>query len=282
MSPSVGEIVLNRELIAQHFLMRVRLPVSWATPLPGQFVMVRVRDGRDLLLRRPLSVYTFDRNENSLIIELIYRIAGKGTFALSRRKAGEYIEILGPLGHGFDIFPEMRKIVLLAGGIGVAPLSFLASHYRELPTGNQQEIISYLGAKSTDQLVGADKMKELSTEMRISTDDGSSGHHGFITELLADDMESFTGGNSVVYACGPSPMMRRLAEVLNGQPIPCQVSVEERMACGIGACLGCAIHVKDRGDKTSVSHGGTKDNEPQYKHVCKDGPVFNIRDIIWS
>ena len=276
MSLVVGEIVLNRELVSQHFLMHVKLPVSWATPQPGQFVMVRVRDRRDILLRRPLSIYAFDRDETGLVIELLYRIAGKGTFALSRQKAGEHLEILGPLGHGFDIFPEMKKIVLLAGGIGVVPLAFLASHYMKLPTGDHLEIIGYIGAKSAGHLVGVDKLKEVCTEVKISTDDGSRDYHGFVTELLADDIESFIDGDSIIYACGPSPMMRRLAEVLKacldagkGKPIPCQISVEERMACGVGACLGCVIHVKAIGDKT------------QYKRVCQDGPIFDIRDIIW-
>lgn len=264
----VGEIVLNRELASQHFLMHVKLPPSWATPKPGQFVMVRARDRRDLLLRRPLGIYAFDRNETDLIIELLYRIAGKGTFALSRQRPGEHLEILGPLGHGFDIFPEMKKIVLLAGGIGVVPLTFLASHYRKLPTGDYLEMIGYIGAKSAGHLVGVDRLTEVCTEVKISTDDGSRGYHGFVTELLVGDMESFIDGDSIIYACGPSAMMKRLAEVLKGKPIPCQISVEERMACGVGACLGCVVPVA-KGDK------------PQYKRVCQDGPIFDIHDIIW-
>jgi len=123
MSLLVGQIVQNRELVPRYFfLMSVKLPESLATPLPGQFVMVRMRDRRDLLLGRPLSIYAFARDKTAPVIGLLYRTTGKGTFALSRLKSGEDLEILGPLGHGFDIFPEMKKIVLLAGGIGVVPL----------------------------------------------------------------------------------------------------------------------------------------------------------------
>jgi len=271
MSLLVGQIVQNRELVPRYFfLMSVKLPESLATPLPGQFVMVRVRDRRDLLLGRPFSIYAFARDKTAPVIELLYRTTGRGTIALSRLKSGEYLEILGPLGHGFDIFPEMKKIVLLAGGIGVVPLSFLASHYRKLPINDRLRIIAYLGAKSADHIVGMDRLQETCTDVKISTDDGSSGYHGFVTELLADDMESYLHGDSVIYACGPPAMMKRLAKLLGDRPISCQVSVEERMACGVGACLGCAIHVKAVGDKT------------RYRRACQDGPIFDIREIIWN
>jgi len=122
-----------------------------------------------------------------------------------------------------------------------------------------------------------DRLQETCTEVKISTDDGSSGYHGFVTELLAEDMKSYLHGDSVIYACGPPAMMKRLAELLKAcldagkdQAIPCQVSVEERMACGVGACLGCAIHVKAVVDKT------------RYRCACQDGPVFDIREIIWN
>ena len=265
-----GQIVQNRELVPRHFSMSVKLSVSFATPLPGQFVMVRIKDRIEPLLGRPFSVYAFDREETTPVIELLYRIAGKGTLALSRLKPGEHLDVLGPLGHGFDIFPEMKKVVLLAGGIGIVPLSFVASHYRNLLLSDRLKIVSYLGAKSAGHIVGMDRLQEVCTEVKISTDDGSRGYHGFVTESLAGDMESYLRGDSIIYACGPSAMMKRLAELLKDQTIPCQVSLEERMACGIGACLGCAIHVKAAGDKT------------RYGCACQEGPVFNIRDIVWN
>ncbi|MDO8786046.1 MAG: dihydroorotate dehydrogenase electron transfer subunit, partial [Syntrophales bacterium] len=214
MSLLIGRIVQNRELLPHYFLMSVKLPLSWATPLPGQFVIAKLRDRRDILLGRPLSIYAFKRNKTSLTIELLYRNTGKGTLALSRLKSGEELEILGPLGHGFEISPESKKIVLLAGGIGVVPLSFLASHYKKLPKTGHPMITCYLGAKSADHLLGVDRLKETCGEIKIGTDDGSSGYHGFVTEILADDMESYLHGNSIIYACGPSAMMKRLAELL--------------------------------------------------------------------
>jgi dihydroorotate dehydrogenase electron transfer subunit len=232
--------------------------------------MARLRDRKDILLGRPLSIYAFEQDKTSLTIELLYRNTGKGTLALSRLKSGEELEILGPLGHGFEISTESKKIVLLAGGIGIVPLSFLASHYKKLQTDAHPRITCYLGAKSADHIVGMDRLKETCAEIKISTDDGSSGYHGLVTEIFVDDMESYLHDNSIIYACGPSAMMKRLAGLLKDQPIPCQVSVEERMACGVGACLGCAIPVKAGKDKTG------------HRYACQDGPVFDIRDIVWN
>ncbi len=165
--------------------------------------------------------------------------------------------------------PGVRDVVLICGGIGIAPVTFLASHLRALKEAGDVELICYAGAAGAGSLVGIDRIKKLCSQVFISTDDGSAGYHGFITEKLAADIAKYDPVNTKIYACGPRPMMKRLAEVLGEKHFYCQVSVEERMACGVGACLGCSVETRE----------GT--GKGRYMRVCKDGPVFNIEDIAW-
>lgn len=265
-----GKIISNREIAEGHFFMSFKISGHFSAAeapfqgtTPGQFVMLRVK-GKDFpFLRRPMSIYSLYPSADDLIIELLYRVVGKGTFVISRSKPHDEIDILGPLGRGFDIFPNCKRVVLVAGGIGIAPLSFLGHHYRTNIANNPPQIICYVGAQRADLLVGLDRMGEICSDIRISTDDGSKGYHGLVTELFEHDIPLYNNSDSVVYSCGPFPMIKSLAETLRDQTIPCQVSVEERMACGVGACLGCAISVKSG-----------------YKKVCSDGPVFDIHEFI--
>ena len=267
-----GRIIFNREIVKDHFLMSLKVSgdFSSAEPSfqevsPGQFVMLRVKGDEFPFLGRPMSIYSLYPGTSGLIIELLYRVVGKGTHVISRLKPDEEIYILGPLGRGFDIFPYCSCVILIAGGVGIAPLSFLGKHYRRDTVNNPPKIICYVGAQRSDLLVGLDRMEEICSDIRISTDDGSRGYHGLVTELFQQDITSYNNSDLVVYSCGPSPMIKKLAEILRNQPVPCQVSVEERMACGVGACLGCAISVKSG-----------------YRRVCKDGPVFDIHEIVWD
>lgn len=266
----LGEIIKNIKMIEGHFLLAIKLPVSFQTPMPGQFVMVRERGRLDPLLGRPLSVYTFDWVGNAVIIEMLYKVVGKGTSILSMLKKGALLEIYGPYGSAFDINNrDVKKVVLLCGGIGIAPLAFLASHYRGLKN-EDVDIICYMGATGAQKLVGVARMEELCRDVFISTDDGSMGYHGTVVEMFSRDIASYDSNSTVIYACGPRPMLKILSEILLSRALPCQVSLEERMACGVGACLGCSIEGRDREGK------GT------YKRVCKEGPVFDIHDIIWK
>jgi dihydroorotate dehydrogenase electron transfer subunit len=267
-----GRIILNREIAKDHFLISLKLFNHFGSAespfqgtSPGQFVMLRVKGKEFPLLGRPMSIYSIYPGDNGFIIELLYMVVGKGTYMISRLKPDEEVYILGPLGRGFDIFPDCGCVVLVAGGIGIAPLSFLGEHCRKGVVNRPLKIICYVGAQRSDLLVGLDRMEEMCSDIRISTDDGSRGYHGFVTELFQRDIIYFSSSDSVVYSCGPFPMMKRLAEVLKDHPVPCQVSVEERMACGVGACLGCTINTKSG-----------------YKRVCKDGPVFDIKAIDWE
>lgn len=270
--PSVmqGKIMANRAMANGYFVMSLGLSATFDAPFPGQFIMLRAKGINAPFLGRPLSIYAFERGEKGSTLEVLYKVVGKGTLLFSELQAGDDVEILGPLGVNFAISPEVKNVVLVAGGVGVAPLSFLASYCREHQGGKSPSVTCYVGAGSADALVGLDRLEASCSDIRICTDDGSRGYHGLVTELLEKDFGSLNGRNSVIYACGPSAMLRRIAEMLEAGAVSCQVSMEERMACGLGACLGCAVPVKATG------------RGYRYKRVCKDGPVFDIKELMWD
>lgn len=264
-----GTINYNREMASGHFLMSVKVPEGFETPLPGQFVMIRCRDRLDPLLGRPLSVYAFERQRREGSFEVLYRVVGKGTRHLSRLREGEDVDVLGPLGTGFHTPNAVDHVVLIAGGMGVAPITYLASHYRR-QVSSLLKITCYLGAKTSDGIIGLERLQDLCTKVVITTDDGSMGTCGVVTDLISADLKEFQCRDTLLYACGPHGMMKCLAEGLAGRDILCQVSLEERMACGVGACLGCTVALRNR-------MGGQ-----HYGRVCKDGPVFNIHRVDWD
>jgi len=265
-----GVVVSSRETAPGHFHLVLGLPVSFADPVPGQFVMVRVSDRLDPLLARPLSVYGCERSEDGVRLGLLYRVAGKGTEILSELRPGQVLRVLGPLGRGFRIDGTRRTVVLVAGGIGIAPLTFLAERYRALRSGAEgREVVCYAGARCAEALVGLERMEALCSRVIVTTDDGTRGACGIVTEPLGLDLPSFRPGEAIVYACGPRAMLRCLADMLRETPADCQVSVEECMACGLGACLGCAVAARQR------------ENTFSYVRVCKEGPVFDIHDLDW-
>jgi dihydroorotate dehydrogenase electron transfer subunit len=263
-----GEIVENRCTAPGHFHMTVRLPPSFTTPAPGQFVMIREGGRGEPLLARPFSVFDFHRKGYHCVLELLYRVAGWGTSLFSGLRSGDKATLLGPLGRGFTLPAGVRRALFVAGGVGVAPLHFLI-HSGFLATGveNPREAIFYLGARTKELLTGFERLSGL-CDLRVCTDDGSRGHRGPVTDLLKRDIDDYDPKETVVFACGPTPMIRALERLLENNLIPCQVSLEERMACGIGACLGCAIAIGGPGKKT------------EYRKVCEDGPVFELREIL--
>lgn len=265
-----GKIVVNREVVSEHFLMRIELPAGFPQPLPGQFVMIRSGTSPFPLLSRPMSIYAFERNRNAAFLEIFYRIAGGGTRALSRIKPDGEVTILGPLGNGFSIDASRRRAILISGGIGISPLTFLAAHLKEMQKNFPVEITAYVGARSAGVLAGLERLAACCPDIRICTDDGSAGYSGTVTDLFERELAAYDAGDSLIYTCGPYGMMKRLAALLDGHPLPCEVSVEERMACGLGACLGCAVPIR------------TASGDVAYRRVCKDGPVFDIRSMVWS
>lgn len=224
---------------------------------PGQFLNIRVNNEVEPLLRRPISIYNLDK-ENG-ILEFIFQVKGRGTKILAQRTIGEKIDILGPLGYGSFKFNEYKNIAIIGGGIGVFPLYELAKQAKE----NGKNVNTYLGFRNKDLVTLEDKFEEVSDNLIITTDDGSYKEKGFAIDWLKKDKNI-----DCIFACGPLPMLRAVREYAIENDIPCQISLEERMACGLGVCLGCAI-------KTAKS----PKEAPEYWHVCKAGPVFEAKDV---
>ena len=264
----IGSIKDNREIAPDHFVMSIRVPEEFGTPLPGQFVMLRARNRLDPLLGRPLSVYAFEKENRGGTVKVLYRVVGKGTFTLSGLREGDELDLQGPLGTGFHIPDLVSRVVLIAGGIGVAPVTYLASHYRQ--TMPDVMITGYLGAKTSEALIGLAPLRDVCTDVIVTTDDGSAGTCGVVTDVLMMDLKGPAGREASMYACGPHAMMKCLADAWAATDLFCQVSLEERMACGVGACLGCAVALKK------------PTGESYYGRVCKDGPVFDIQRVQWD
>ena len=264
-----GKITFNNMLSPHHVHMAVRLPGEFRDPVPGQFAMIRPAINAGPLLSRPLSIYNYHRDQNQVILEFLYRVVGRGTELLSQLAPAAEVNILGPLGRGFRIEKIRSHRILLAGGMGVAPITFLAQYLERQVTRKHKPKIC-LGAKSCTEIVGRERIEGMTGFLNIATDDGSLGTCGLVTDLLPDISKGCDPGKTIIYACGPMAMLKTLAEQVAPTGIPCQVSIEERMACGVGACLGCAVAVRNKRGKR------------EQKSVCKDGPVFNIRDICWD
>jgi dihydroorotate dehydrogenase electron transfer subunit len=274
-----GRIIENLHIAENHFIMSVLLTSTFDSALPGQFIMMRKQGVKDPLLSRPLSLYGVYHTESGTVLEFLYRVVGKGTLAISRLNVGETVDILGPLGKPFEVIPDRTHVVLLAGGIGVAPLSYFLEYLAKGLNQSQghrddrhatRKITFYLGATTASVLVGLAKIERFCSDVRLSTDDGTAGFAGTVTDLLANDLEKIDHRDLCIYSCGPAPMIKSLSKMLQPYSIPCHVSMEERMACGIGACLGCSIKIRE------ASTGWS------YCQVCMDGPVFDIKDLLWD
>ncbi len=241
--------------------LELSCPEICASALPGQFVMMKTNDeaSSDPLLPRPFSIHRCS-GERLLII---FKIMGRGTERLARLQPGQTVQIVGPLGNGFTIEPETERHLLVGGGMGIAPLQFLAETIqRQWPVTT---ITVLLGARTAAELAPFTGLSDLPGIFIVrATDDGSTGHHGFVTDLLASALAEPIP--ATVYCCGPHPMMAKVAEICRARQTACQVSLEAHMACGIGACLGCALPGGDKGKN--------------YLHVCMEGPVFTA-ETIW-
>jgi dihydroorotate dehydrogenase electron transfer subunit len=259
--------ILHQERIApQIFRLCLSSPGIAQEARPGQFVHLRIREGTDPLLRRPFSIHRVDRERGE--VRVLYQVVGQGTRLLSRKSVGERLACLGPLGHGFEVSEEGGGVLLVAGGIGMAPLIFLCE---DLLRG--QAVTALIGARSRDGILCHDLLRSGGATVHIATDDGSLGHRGLVTDLLNAQLEAGreASASPVVYACGPVAMLRTVAALCRANELPCQVSLESRMACGLGACLGCAVKVR-----SSIPPGY------EYKRVCKEGPVFEAEEVIFD
>ena len=261
--------ITEHKRIAQGFYkMRLASAYLAKNSKPGQFVEIKCSKGHEVLLRRPLGVH---RILNSGI-EVLYEVIGRGTKSLSAKKKGDLLDVIGPIGNGFEFFGDKKPVMLVAGGIGVAPLLALA----EKIAWKKMKPYVMIGARTASHILCEKEFKELGCFVRVATEDGSKGHKGYVTDIARHLLTVVKCRLSEIYACGPRPMLKAIGHIAASSGIPCQVSMEERMACGIGVCLGCPIKVYK--DSTQYSIHNT---QYQYKMVCKDGPVFDAREIAW-
>jgi dihydroorotate dehydrogenase electron transfer subunit len=242
----IAPITANTELMPGVHLIWLEAPYIASQAQPGQFVMVHC--GEDTLLRRPFSLHQLEGNK----LALLFKVVGKGTHWLSRRQPGYRLDLLGPLGNGYNIYSGSKSLLLVAGGIGIAPLRFLADE-------------AVKRGLSVTLLYGTADNKRLSIPQHLklvsATEDGTVGHRGMITDILPD----YINRADQVFACGPLPMYQTISRMPQLRHKPVQISLEVRMGCGLGVCYGCTVKTKSG-----------------LKQVCKDGPVFNLNDILWE
>ena len=231
---------------------------------PGQFLMVRPVKFQEPLLPRPFSIHRIQGN----FIEILFKVVGLGTKLLADVRGGDLLEVRGPLGKGFQL-DFSGEPVLVAGGMGVAPLLFLAESIQNLPKWPFRFPAKILlGAKTKKELYCLREFERACVEVLVATEDGSSGHRGLVTDLLTKLFPKKESAISL-YTCGPNPMLKAVARWAVQRKVFCQVSLEARMACGLGACLGCVVAKKNQ---AGIS----------YVNVCQEGPVFQANEIVWD
>jgi len=253
------KVLWNKKVGPSYYRIGLTCHEGYAAAKPGQFIMLRFPQQTVPLLRRPFSIHRLiDNGGLTTGIELLYKVVGEGTHKLSTCRQGDIVDILGPLGTGFSFFEHYEQVAVVAGGIGVAPLIFLVSFLQKEGVDLSQCTV-FLGARSRADILCRDDFSRMGMKMHITTDDGSAGDQCFVTHPLETEMEKRRA--DVIYACGPLEMLKCVVGISEKHRVPCQISVETIMACGMGACLGCAVEGQDDLDK--------------YMHACIDGPVFD-------
>ncbi len=255
-----AEILAHTPIGKGYYRLVLRSREAAVAALPGQFVMLRVSENRDPLLARPFGISSIISKTS---IEIVYRVVGRGTMMLSQIEPGHSLDMLGPLGQGFPLPEKSVTPVLVAGGSGFPPLHFLSTRI-----GSHAHL--FIGARNKECLPPAGILKsfgESVAKVHIATEDGSMGKKGMSTDLLLDYLDrAERKTRKTFFACGPRPMLEVVSRLAAEHAVPCYVSVEERMACGVGACMGCSVPMKAGG----------------YKRACKEGPVFDAREIEWG
>lgn len=243
-----------------YYLLSLKSPQIASMAKPGQFVMVKVSLDPYPLLRRPFSIHSREKDQ----IEIFFEKIGVGTTLLAQKETKETLDILGPLGKGFRVNSGFKgkAVFLVGGGRGIAPLYFLAQVLAIL----KASATIFYGAKSLKDLCLKEKLEKYSSELLCSTEDGSFGFKGLVSELLIAKLKNFSPEH--LFVCGPEAMMKKIAQMASKEKIPAQFSLEAMMGCGFGACWSCVRRIK-------------KDNEEQWKKTCEEGPVFSNEEIIW-
>ncbi len=255
--------VLQQEHLQEsYWRLRLRAPEICSAARPGQFVQVAVPSLEAHILRRPFSIC----DVNGDVLTLVYKTVGAGTGALAQCREGDCLDVLGPLGHGFSPIPAGRATILLGGGYGCAAMLFTA---HDTPADALKPAV-LLGARSKGDILLADEFAALGCRVEVATNDGSLGRQGFVTVLLEEELKQHP--DAFLMACGPRPMLKAVAQIAEKHPAcRCEVSLDERMCCGVGACFGCVVKGKD----ASAPEGW------RYLRSCKEGPVFPAEAILW-
>lgn len=258
-----AEVVSKREVMPGIFLVVLNAPLVAAHSRAGQFIMIQTQSGSDPFLRRPISLC----GASSETVEILFQVRGRGTGIMASWEPGRSVSVLGPFGNGFVIPADLQTAVLVAGGIGAAPLLYLMKSL----SAEFQHVKSIFLFGSRNQVDSA-LLKSASVHMLAHscmhvTEDGSTEHAGLVTDACEASISrgDLGAGRACIYSCGPAPMLKKVALIAAAHSIPCQVSLEAHMACGVGACLGCVVEAK----------GG-------FKRVCADGPVFDSSVLGWN
>lgn len=263
MSKRTATLLINKEIAHKIYLMRLKMHHEGiaAKVKVGQFVNIAIPNDQSMILRRPISINNVNTQENT--IDLVYQVVGGGTERLSQLKEGDKIDSLGPLGKGFDLALAKTHAIVIGGGVGVAPLLMLCEALKQ----NDVKVDSFLGFRSAALAYQQADFEALCSRVAIATEDGTLGHLGYVTTLVEEAIN--TDKPDIIYACGPTPLLKVVQKIAMSHHIPCELSLEERMGCGIGSCLVCACEIK------------TKDGST-YKKVCKDGPVFKASEVLFN
>ena len=269
---STGEVLSHKKYGEHYHSLTIVAPEIGEAVKPGQFVNIRCGSNQSNILRRPFSVYRVHKRGGwASTIEVVFDIRGPGTEFLSSLRGHSSVDLIGPLGKGF-IMPRRRAhCLLIGGGIGATPLFFLADELRN--DGHRVDVI--LGARTSGLLLNAIEARRLASDCATTTEDGSHGEQGRVTDVLEETVERC--GTEVIYACGPHPMLAALSNFCIEKRIPIQVAVEELMACGYGVCMTCVMPL----------HRKPKKDEPLedtivYARSCTEGPVFNGALVVWN
>ena len=286
---STAEILENERVATQTYRLRIAVPEIAQSIVPGQFVMLRLAGVDDPMLGRAFALYDVIRDEpigkgagQATAIDIVYLVHGKLTTALATRQPGDQVELWGPLGNGFAASTDDKSfdhLICVAGGIGHTP--FLALGKEALGTATYGEHAPILASKTTlcygvrtaELLAGEKDFQEAGFDVRLASDDGTVGHHGFVTDLLRQTLDESANQKVLVACCGPEPMMAAIAELCLDRQIQCLVSLETPMACGIGICFSCVARV--------AQVGPDGETEWDYKRTCVEGPIFDATKIVW-
>jgi len=257
-------LLSKKKLLDDIFKLTLSSPHISGKAKPGNFVHLKINSDSDgsPLLRRPFSIHNVDRARKRF--EILLKVVGKGSAILSKKSPGDALDLLGPIGNSFSHPSKGKEVILVAGGMGIAPLWFLFTRLAGM--SSQEDLTVFLGAKSKKELLYTDKLKDTQAKLIVATDDGSAGRKGLITEVFLREIKrrGRDPKKLAVYSCGPHKMLKRMSQSAKSLDLSCQISLETHMACGVGACWGCVVQQRDE----------------TYKRVCVDGPVFDAREVV--